>query len=231
MRSSLLLILLLSFSLLYADESDVFDTIVQLQQMYEVIKSPEQRKQLNEDERIRLHDQFVNLVQGLPESVIFPQIEKYQLSFPAQYEAFKDRRLFVGRLAEKALEGIISTGSRRDDVPELVFSGNFNSQKRKKFYSREKTIFASFPSAGLPELVLIKWFHVDNGEMLTFKQVPVDSREVTFIWVKHRQGFVPGRYRVEVFLPDEQVTLIYQGEYTVETAGVLAVPDQETSLQ
>ena len=86
------------------------------------------------------------------------------------------------------------------------------------FSSSTKTIFAVFPTETYSyDSVLVKWYMVDTGNILLLKTMPITrERLINHVYIQNTKGWNLGKYRVEIYSMNDDITLLTYGDYTVE---------------
>ena len=89
------------------------------------------------------------------------------------------------------------------------------------FPTEQRRIYVHFNYTNLPyDEVLVKWIQVlgNEGEVLILDKRPVDKNDSQhYIWSQPANGWDRGTYRVELFSPDDELTLLAAGNYTIDT--------------
>jgi hypothetical protein len=192
-----------------------------LREKYEQLRHKSQLEKQEQQELQALPDLVKASLEQLPMELIAPIIEKH-VSIPMDVLAnMSDQRAFVDRLADVAMEDIVD----ESDVEQEPILGPVDftrylrtSAPQDVFYTSDLVVFAEFDSYSFSRTeVLIKWFRVNDGQILLFKQMPINNNDSNHVWIKDDDGLEPGNYKVEVYEISQEMPLLSVGKYRVES--------------
>ena len=197
----------------------MLEKISQLQHQYDILKNKSKRDTLNQQELESLPQHFTETLNEIPLDLIVPRLEKYANISQENLDQVGDQRQFISRLAEVAMEGIITEEKEAEPaLGPVVFSRSpgMDSAVMSEFRDSDKTIFAKFSTLSFAEpSVFAKWYRIEDGEVMLFKQMPINLQDTNYIWVKNDNGFATGRYKVDIFKMSQEMELLSSGEYQV----------------
>ena len=202
------------------NEKNLLEKIAQLQFQYDLLKDKSKRDALDDEERRNLPHLFKQTLNEIPMDVIVPRLEKYANIDALTLSTMSDQRQFVSRLAEVAMQGIITEEDADQEtlLGPIMFSRSpgVDAATMSEFSTTTKTIFAKFSTVAFNDAtVFAKWYRVEDGQVLLFRQLPINQQDSNFIWVKNDKGFERGLYKVDVFQMNEQMELLSSGLYEV----------------
>jgi hypothetical protein len=137
-------------------------------------------------------------------------------------EAIEDMPAFAARLAEVAMEDIVEPGAEPTGGGRVLFTTSPEtddpaSLARSRFTSQDARIYAVFPTADYAQgAVMIKWYRSDPPQILLFRRYAIRPGDrYGYVWLRPKDGWEPGQYRVDVYAADEAVTRLARGHYSV----------------
>lgn len=198
-----------------------------MQQQMDALRNKYQRlkdkSQLNADEQADLQalpELVMASIDQVPLELIAPSIERYTQIPSEVLQSMPDQRAFVNRLAEVAMDGIVSES---DFQPEPVFGPVSFSRNagyaapQDVFTTTDLVVFAEFDSYSFARSeVLVKWYREGDGKVVLFKQMPIRSNDRNYVWINNADGIEPGKYKVEVYEISQEMPLLSTGRYRVE---------------
>jgi hypothetical protein len=100
------------------------------------------------------------------------------------------------------------TSPRQSESTELPRTG---------FSTYDTRIYAVFDtSAYAHPSVLVKWYRIDQPELLILQTYEIDPHAVyNYVWYKTKEGWPTGQYRVEVYSLGESFRMMSSGQYEV----------------
>lgn len=162
------------------------------------------------------YSEIFNKIDTFPESLISNQLEK--IISEENIKSIGNIRTFSKKLAQVALDtqdGLDNTG-----IINITFSTSPVYGKdlltNKSNVKPTDTIFAHIFSSGISQEVIVKWQHLQTNEILLFKNKYIsDNQNIPSIWLRQKEGWRKGSYRVSIHTLDDQVTPIGSNSYTI----------------
>lgn len=138
----------------------------------------------------------------------------------------EDIPAYAARLAHVAMEGMVESAD--DDAPSDVASAEVSfareldrrdpeSLAESDFAVDAGRIYAVFEVGDFPgQKVVIKWYRSDGPELLLFRHYRLSpDNDFSWVWLDRKNGWTPGRYRVDVLSGDEAVERIASGRFMI----------------
>lgn len=203
------------------DSSDVgaVEAIASLYRLYPLFTDPDRRVDMTLQQRQQAEVEFHSLLNIIPLELLLPQMEKYSIASAEIVRSFENPRGFVNRVAEVAMNGIITPESYQKPAHGQV---NFRKkialgENSRLFSASNKTIFALFDTSAYSDTrVLVKWYHAPTGRIILFKQFEISDGDSNHIWIYDENGFDNGDYKVEVYRVNPALPLLTSGSYRIE---------------
>ena len=144
---------------------------------------------------------------------------------PEKVKESGDSKAYARRLAELAMEGLLQVqGTEGPILKNVTFSeegaGAAEEPTRLTNFSGDGRILATFPMGdyGRDE-VFVKWTRVDDPKIMLFNHYPIKSdAETNYVWMRPKEGWDPGEYRVDFYTADDSLTPIAGGWYVIDPA-------------
>ncbi len=161
-------------------------------------------------------------VHAMPESEIKGILAATAKIAPARLDEIDDIEGYAVRLADIAMEGVLAADVDPTGVGEVVFGARQEGRRTDwatadTFARDEDRLYAFFDTSDWPGgEVMVRWRHVDSGEVLLLEQHRVRAgSERGFVWTRPSRGWRPGTYRVDVYRGDESLGHLASGRYAV----------------
>ena len=199
---------------------DLQHQISTLREKYQLLKNKSKLNVAEQEDLQALPELVMASLDQIPLELIAPSIERYTLIPAEVMQSMPDQRAFVNRLAEVAMEGIVSEPEEepRPVFGPVDFSRNAGyAPAQKVFYTTDLVVFAEFDSYSFEQTqVLVKWYRVGDGKVFLFKQMPIRNNERNYVWINDNNGIEPGNYKVEIYEVSQEMPLLSSGRYRVE---------------
>jgi len=174
------------------------------------------------------YSEVIDKIDNLPEYLLSHQLSK--IISEESLNDIENIRPFSKRLAEIAL----NSQEELDDIGYINIIFSTSPSYGKKLLSggnsirANDTVFAHIVSSGISEEVIVKWQHLPTNEILLFKNKTIsESNSVPSIWLRPRNGWKEGAYRVSVYTMDDEANPIGSNSYIIDT--VETNPDNNPS--
>ncbi len=196
----------------------VVDAIARLYFLLPIFIEPEKREGMSLDEKLAVEQEFLSLLNKIPEDTITDKMLSLELVTLKQLSSMNHKRPFINRLAGVAMNGIITPTKVEDPrFGSIYFKTNPSNSATQKFTSQSKAIYAFFDSSAYKDrTVFVKWYESVKGRMSLFKQFPINENDINHIWIYNEKGFPKGHYQVEIYRVDGNFELLSRGNYRVE---------------
>jgi len=197
----------------------LLEKIFLLQNQYQTLQEKQNLDELSREQKQQLPNLLKQTLDQLPIDMIASRIEKY-IEIPQEtFEQIPDQRAFISRLADVAMEGII-TESDEDSIALLgpiTFSDQYQGGAIKNIFSnKEVAVFAGFDTATFSKpVVLVKWYRTEDNKVFIFKQMPISPTNTNYIWLTDQNGLEAGQYYVDIYDVSSQMNLLSRGSYQV----------------
>lgn len=138
-------------------------------------------------------------------------------------EGVEDVHAYAARLAEIAMDGILSEADPRSGANRVQFAtaapeGDPTEGARDRFEPSDRLIYAIFPTGDYPhDFVTLKWYRTDVPQILMLDRhriVPGDPHG--WVWIRQSEDWEAGEYQVDVYSGDEALRRIATGRYRIE---------------
>jgi len=142
---------------------------------------------------------------------------------PEDLEGVDDVQAYAARLAEIAMDGILSEANPPANANRVQFAtaeprDDPSAIARNRFERSERLIYAIFPTGEYERNhVTLKWYRTDEPQMLMLDRlriVPEDPH--SWVWIRRSEDWDAGEYQVDVYSGDEAMDRIAVGRYRVE---------------
>jgi len=197
----------------------LLEKIALLQNQYQALQEKQNLDEFSSEQKQELPNLLKQTLDQLPIDMIASRIERY-IEIPQEtFERMNDQRAFVNRLADVAMEGII-TESDEDSIALLgpiSFSDQYQGGAIKNIFSnKEVAVFAGFDTATFDKpVVLVKWYRTEDNKVFIFKQMPISPINTNYIWLTDQNGLEAGQYNVDIYDVSSQMNLLSRGSYQV----------------
>jgi hypothetical protein len=193
--------------------------VATLHRLYPIFTDPAHREGMSLQQRQAVEVEAQHQLQLLPMDLLLPQMEKHAVVYSDQLQSFADPQEFVARLSRVAMNGIITPTIAELPVQGAIRfkPGTVHADDVSTFAGTDRRIFAVFDSSAYGDTrVLVKWYHLDHGRVLLFRQFEIADSDSNYIWLDNENGFDTGSYRVEIYRLNEGLTLLSSGEYRIK---------------
>jgi hypothetical protein len=138
-------------------------------------------------------------------------------------EGVEDVHAYAARLAEIAMDGILSEADSPSGANRVLFAtvaprGDPSAVARDRFEPSDRIIYAIFPTGDYrDDYVTLKWYRTDVPQILMLDRhriVPGDPHG--WVWIRRPEDWEAGEYQVDVYSGDEGMRRIATGRYRVE---------------
>lgn len=134
----------------------------------------------------------------------------------------KDKRGYVARLSEIALDGIATEATPGSGLMAVEFTTKVDeahsaTNAREVFGAEDEKIYAVFENLEVPQgQVLVKWTRTDNPELMLLEKYPINRRnDHSYVWFEPSEGFPPGDYQVDFYSSRGDMDHLGTGSYQV----------------
>ena len=134
---------------------------------------------------------------------------------------------FAAHVAAIATKDILTPGGR-GSLPEdpTVTDIRFGTSPRQsestespstRFSTYDARIYAVFDTRAYEHSgVLLKWYRIDQPELFILHKYEIDPHAAyNYVWCKGKEGWPPGKYRVEVYSLGQSFRMMSSGQYEV----------------
>ena len=206
---------------LFSQVAGLQNQISALREKYQRLKDKSELDSEEQEELQALPALVKASLDEVPLELITPSIEQYTSIPQDVLENMPDQRAFVERLADVAMEGIVTEPEANPEpiLGPVEFSRNAGmAAPQNIFYTTDLVVFAEFDSYSFDETeVLVKWYRVDDGLVFLFKQMPIRNNDRNYDWITNSNGIEMGNYQVEVYQISQDLPLLSAGRYRVES--------------
>lgn len=144
---------------------------------------------------------------------------------PEKIEESDDPKAYARRLAELAMEGLLQVqGTDGPTLKNVTFSeeaaGVVDGPAELTRFSGDGRILATFPMGDYgQDEVFVKWTRVDDPKIMLFNHYPIKANaDTNYVWMRPKEGWDPGEYRVDFYTADDTLTPIAGGWYMIDAA-------------
>ncbi len=196
----------------------VVDAIANLYLLLPIFIDPEKRVGMTLEERQATKEEFVTNLDKIPEDTIIEKMIDLDLVTALQLDKINHKRAFINRLAQVAMNGVITpTTNEPASHGGVFFKSSLNNLSKEKFSTKDQTLYAIFDTSSYgDEKVFVKWYETVKGRMSLFKQFPIAEGSSNYIWINDTKGFLAGQYQVEIYRISETFELLSKGSYQIQ---------------
>jgi len=164
------------------------------------------------------------MIEGMADRELIASIVATTNTSRADLDDIRDLRGYAKRLANIALDGVLTEGSPDPvGVPDVMFTSDidpdgFPEEVNESFGTRsQRRIYAVFPSEDfVGDQVLVKWFREGESDLLLFGRYPIEpGKPLNHVWMERDGGWQSGPYVVEFFDPAEPLERLAMGRFVV----------------
>jgi len=165
------------------------------------------------------------IIDAMSQQELMTSISSFSDISPEKLKESPDPKAFARRLAELAMEGLIQVpAGQGPDLQNVTFSedGPSGSDEHVQFtsFAGDGRILATFPMGEYEKTeVFVKWTRVDDPKIMLFNHYPIKpDADFNYVWLRPKDGWESGEYRVDFYTADDALTPIAGGWYLVDAA-------------